>query len=194
MAQLRADVDRSAEAISEIRMQRFEPFHCEDLVKENDSLQRQLNDCKDIMYNMQKQVQAERGEMAEERKTRADHELEEAKDRKQKDLTMASKLRDRDTEIIRLRNRIQEGAGAGNASEVEVRILREEQARAELQEQVESLEDEKQRLKQYVSSLSSRLEQTLSQLSHRNQKIKQYESLTQTMTLSPRLPDVSPVR
>eukprot|EP01061_Rhynchopus_euleeides_P007781 TRINITY_DN1682_c1_g1_i5.p1 TRINITY_DN1682_c1_g1~~TRINITY_DN1682_c1_g1_i5.p1 ORF type:complete len:729 (+),score=352.30 TRINITY_DN1682_c1_g1_i5:150-2189(+) len=189
--QMRADLDGATATIHNIRMRQFEPFHCEDIVKENDSLQRQLNDCKDIMYNMQKQVQAERQDMAEERKVRADRELAEAKERKEKEIAMSEKLRDKDTEIIRLRNRLQEGP-SGDDSATEVRILRLEQAKTELQEAVASHEEEKVRLKQYVASLGSRLEQTLSQLSHRNQKLQQYEAITANLTLSPRMQDTSP--
>ena len=193
LEQTRADLDNATAAVHTIRMQQFEPFHCEDIVQENDSLQRQLNDCKDIMYNMQKQIQTERNDMAEERKIRADRELAEAKERKEKEIDVSGKLRDRDTEIIRLRNRLQDTA-SGDDSATEVRILRLEQAKTELQECVASHEEEKARLKQYVAALGSRLEQSLSQLAHRNQKLQQYESVTANLTLSPRLPTASPVR
>eukprot|EP01059_Diplonema_ambulator_P036103 TRINITY_DN8860_c0_g1_i2.p3 TRINITY_DN8860_c0_g1~~TRINITY_DN8860_c0_g1_i2.p3 ORF type:complete len:326 (+),score=143.39 TRINITY_DN8860_c0_g1_i2:1134-2111(+) len=182
---LQADLEEKTAKMKEMQERVFEPFQCEDLVHANDSLQKQLNDAKEIIYSMQKQIQNERQEMAEERKVRADRELAVAKETKEKEMETAEKLRDKDTEIIRLRNRLQEGAGTEDSA-TEARVVRMEQVKNELSERVATLEDEKGRLKQYVANLSSRLEQALSQLEHRNQKLSQYDSLAANLTLSPR--------
>ena len=182
---LRSEQEQQTQRIRDLEISKFQPFQCEDLVVEKDQLQRQLNDAKEIIYSIQKQIDDERIAMSEERKARVDRELSEAKERKEKELAQAEKLRERDTEIIRLRNRLQEGSqGLDSASEM--RLVRLEQENNECSEKIISLEDEKSRLKQYVTSLSSRLEQSLSQLEHRNQKLKQYETLAATLALSPR--------
>ncbi|KAJ9462905.1 hypothetical protein DIPPA_05324 [Diplonema papillatum] len=202
---LRAELQLKTGHLLALQAKAWEPLQAEDLVEENAALQMQLGDAKEIIYSMQRQMQEERQQIAEERKARADREVSEAKARRETELQAGDRLREKETEIIRLRNRLRSNAGAGGEGDAagEMRAVRLEQANTELEEQITLLEEERTRLKQYVASLGSRLEQSLSQLEYRNQKLRQYETLAQSLTLSPRhandksnltAPGLSPIR
>eukprot|EP00662_Eupelagonemidae_sp_cell21_P033463 gene33464-51716_t len=166
----RGEAIRGDALASEISV--FEPFDCEDLVEEKSALHRQVMDAKEIIHSMQSQLQMERSSIAAERIRRSDSELQGVRERKRRELSQDQRLRERDMEIIRLRNRLEEGGHADDAV-AELRSVKLEQEKTALQDQIATLDDEKTRLKHYVGTLGARLEQALAGLEHKTNVLTQ---------------------
>eukprot|EP01063_Lacrimia_lanifica_P010735 TRINITY_DN17494_c0_g1_i1.p1 TRINITY_DN17494_c0_g1~~TRINITY_DN17494_c0_g1_i1.p1 ORF type:complete len:617 (+),score=241.29 TRINITY_DN17494_c0_g1_i1:57-1907(+) len=188
---LQADLAECTKTIADLRQKVCAGTAAEALAEENASLLQQVSDVKDIMYSMQRQLKEERADMAKERVATSDRELKEAKAVKEREAALAEQLREKEMEIIRLRSRLQSAAGGTLSSETELLIIKADQETADMKEQLDTAEEEKSRLKVYIASLSSRLEQALTQLASRTEQIKQYEALTSEIALSPRVPEAS---
>eukprot|EP01065_Artemidia_motanka_P002012 TRINITY_DN1091_c0_g1_i1.p1 TRINITY_DN1091_c0_g1~~TRINITY_DN1091_c0_g1_i1.p1 ORF type:complete len:697 (+),score=239.39 TRINITY_DN1091_c0_g1_i1:42-2132(+) len=171
-------LERRDRRIYDLETKVFEPFHCEELVLEKGELQRDVADANEMIGALRAEMDAAREVAEAEKERRVASEQQSEKQRHQFHLTQQQQIQDRVTEIIRLKNKLSECGRAEGEGSTGMRIVKLEQERTGLRDQIFGLEEEKTRLKHYVVALGSRLEQAQKQLDDADAKLLQYERVS----------------